>query len=99
MRRQPSLFDDDLFRYVVIFLLFGIFWVTVTDYHFEMPEKQEHQPMTAQDKALIVWTFYIMGMIGAWAIFLVVYWDGIRDSLRDFWKRHKEKKQARKEAS
>lgn len=91
--RQRSFLDDGLFRAVVLLLLFAILWAIVTDYHLEMPQKEEPEPLSAQDKSVVVWAFYIIGMIGAWTIYLVVWGESIRDSLRQFWKRHKGREQ------
>ncbi len=94
MRRQPQMTDDTIFRFIVLVLLFGIFWAITTDYHLEIPEMEgEPQPMTAQEKAIYVWVFYILGMMVAWLIFLIIKGDQIRQSIRGFWKRRKERRQ------
>ena len=88
--------DEKTFRFLIVILLFGIFWVIVTDYHFEMPEELEErqaEPMTAQDKAVLVWAIYILSMIAAWSLYFMEYGGWVRDVLRSFWKRRKEKNQ------
>jgi len=75
--------DDNTFKFAVLILLAAIFWVIVTDYHFETPQQQtKPEPMTSQEKAVFVWAFYIIGMIGAWAMFLLHYYETLEDRFK-----------------